>query len=316
MHRYVIKRILMLIPILLGISFIVFFIMSLTPGDPGRLILGNMASQESVNQLNDELGYNDPFFTKYFSYVSNAVKGDFGSTYRTNQPVVVSIQRRLPVTIRLVLFAMTIGICIGVPIGILSAIKQYSIADYLSTFMALFIASIPAFWLGFMSIIVFALKLGWLPSSGIETWKGYIMPSVILGIAQSAMLIRLTRSSMLEVIRQDYIRTARAKGVYENLVIYSHALRNALIPIVTVIGMSFAHGLGGTVLIETVFGLPGVGTLLVEAIRMKDLPLVMGGVLFLAMAFSITNLAVDLIYGFLDPRIKAQYSRSRSEVTS
>lgn len=311
MYRFVTKRILMLIPTLLGISFIVFTIMSLTPGDPGRLILGNTASQESVDQLNEELGFYDPFIVKYANYVKDAVTGDFGNSYRNNKPVFEEIMLKMPITIKLVIIAMTIGICIGIPIGILSAVKQYSTADYMSTFLALFIASIPTFWLGFMCIIVFSLNLKILPSSGIETWKGYIMPSIILGIGQGAMIIRLTRSSMLEVIRQDFIRTARAKGVYENLVIYRHALQNALIPIVTVIGMSFARGLGGTILIETVFGLPGVGTLLVTAIRMKDIPLVMGGVLLLAMIFSLCNLAVDLIYGFIDPRIKSQYSSSK-----
>ncbi|HEX2979712.1 MAG TPA: ABC transporter permease [Anaerolineaceae bacterium] len=307
MYRFIAKRILIMIPIILGVSFIIFAILSLTPGDPGRLILGNNASQEAVDQMNEQLGFYDPFLVKYLRYVGNALQGDFGRTYRTNEPVFAEILLRLPVTLKLVSLAILIGILFGMPIGIMSAIKQYSLGDYVSTFMALFFASIPSFWLGFMAIIIFSLNLKILPSSGIESWKGYILPSLVLGFGQSAVLIRLTRSSMLEVIRQDYIRTARAKGVYENLVIYKHALLNALIPIVTVIGMSFASGLGGTILIETVFGIPGVGLLLVEAIRMKDIPLVMGGVLLLAVIFSLTNLLVDLLYGFLDPRIRSMY---------
>ncbi len=309
MYKYVIKRILLMIPILLGITLIVFFIMSLTPGDPGRMILGQGATQEAVDKLNDEFGFYDPLPLKFGNYIIDILKGDFGVSYRTQRPVFDDLMVRLPTTLKLVILSLLIGTIIGIPIGILSAVKQYSALDVFSTFFALLIASIPTFWLGFMLIILFSLNLEILPSTGLESWKGYIMPVGIMAIGQAASLIRLTRSSMLEVIRQDYIRTARAKGVYEKIIVFKHSLRNALIPIVTVVGMSFARGLGGTLIIEKVFAIQGVGTFMFDAIGTKDIPVVMAGVIFLAAIFSLCNLIVDLLYGYLDPRIKAQYSK-------
>lgn len=314
MGKFILKRLLLMIPILLGVAFIIFSIMSLTPGDPGTLLLGMDAEPEAIRALNEKLGYYDPFFVKFFDYLKGVLVGDFGTSYRTGYPVFEEIFPKLPATITLVLFANAISLLIGIPLGILSAVKQYSLADILTTAFSLLLASIPAFWLGFMAILTFSLKLKYLPSSGIDSWKGFIMPCAIMGLAGAAGLARLVRSMMLEVIRQDYIRTARAKGVYERFVIFKHALRNALIPIVTVVGMGFARGLGGSLIIETVFGISGIGTAMIIAITTKDIPVAMAGVLMLASIFSVTNLLVDITYGFLDPRIKSQYAKRQVKV--
>lgn len=307
MSKFVLKRVLMMVPILLGVIFIIFTITSVTPGDPGTLILGPYAEQEAIRALNESLGYYDPFLVKFFNYVTDAVQGDFGTSYRTQRPVFEDIFIRMPVTLQLVVLSQLIAIAIGVPLGVMSAVKQYSIIDYATTFMSLLFASVPVFWLGFIAIMEFSVKLRWFPVGGVDTISGYVLPCLIIGISGAAGLARLVRSTMLEVVRQDYIRTARAKGTREFKVVFVHALRNALIPIVTVIGIGFARGLGGSVLIETVFGIPGVGSLMVTAIQMKDIPVVMAGVLLLAAIFSLSNLAVDLLYGFIDPRIRAHY---------
>lgn len=307
MIRFIFKRILMMIPILLGVAFIIFTITSLTPGDPGTLILGPYADQASIDALNEKLGFNDPFPLRFAKYVIKAVTGDFGVSYRTSRPVFEDIFAKMPLTLRLVLISQIFSVFVGIPLGVMSAVKQYSALDFATTFLSLLFASIPSFWLAFMAIMQFSVKLKWFPVSGAEDMRGFVLPCLILGLSGAATLARLVRSTMLEVIRQDYITTARAKGTKERLVIFAHALRNALIPIVTVIGIGFAAGLGGSVLIETVFGLPGVGSVMVTAIQMKDIPVVMAGVLLLAAIFSITNLLVDLLYGFIDPRIKAKY---------
>ncbi|HMM32356.1 MAG TPA: ABC transporter permease [Clostridia bacterium] len=307
MIRFILKRMLMMIPILLGVAFIIFTITSLTPGDPGTLILGPYADEASIHALNEKLGFNDPFLIRFGKYVVHAVTGDFGVSYRTSRPVFEEIFAKMPLTLQLVLISQVFSVFIGIPLGVMSAVKQYSALDFTTTFFSLLFASIPSFWLAFMAIMQFSVKLKWFPVSGAEDMRGLVLPCLILGLSGAATLARLVRSTMLEVIRQDYITTARAKGTKERLVIFAHALRNALIPIVTVVGIGFAAGLGGSVLIETVFGLPGVGAVMVNAIQMKDIPVVMAGVLLLATIFSVTNLLVDLLYGFIDPRIKAKY---------
>lgn len=307
MIRFILKRMLMMIPILLGVAFIIFTITSLTPGDPGTLILGPYADKAAIDALNEKLGFNDPFLLRFAKYVLHAVTGDFGVSYRTSRPVFEEIFAKMPLTLKLVLISQAFSVFVGIPLGVMSAVKQYSVLDFTTTFLSLLFASIPSFWLAFMAIMQFSVKLKWFPVSGVEDMRGFILPCLILGLSGAATLARLVRSTMLEVIRQDYIITARAKGTKERLVIFAHALRNALIPIVTVIGIGFAAGLGGSVLIETVFGLPGVGSVMVTAIQMKDIPVVMAGVLLLATIFSVTNLLVDLLYGFIDPRIKAKY---------
>ncbi|WP_291258564.1 nickel ABC transporter permease [Fusobacterium sp.] len=307
MHKYVLKRILLLIPVLLGVSLLVFAIMSLTPGDPAQLILGENAPKAAVLKLREEMGLNDPFFMQYFRFVKNAIMGDFGRSYTTGREVFGEIFARFPNTLILAVIGIIISVCIGIPIGIISATRQYSFLDSFSMVIALLGVSMPVFWLGLMLILTFSVKLGWLPSGGYNGLSSIVLPAITLGVGSAAIITRMTRSSMLEVIRQDYIRTARAKGVTEKVVINKHALKNALIPIITVVGLQFGHLLGGAVLTESVYSWPGVGRLMVDAIRQKDTPTVLAAVVFLAAAFSVVNLLVDILYAYVDPRIKSQY---------
>ena len=300
----------MLIPVILGISFIIFSIMSLSPGDPARLILGENASEEQVHELRIQMGLDNPFVIRYADYIFDAVRGDFGKSYRNGIPVFEEIFSRFPNTIKLAFWGITLSIVIGIPVGIISAVKQYTIIDSLSLVAAMLLTSIPAFWLGLMLILVFSLKLDLLPTTGVDTWKNFVMPSVTLAAGTMATLIRMTRSTMLEVIRQDYIRTAKAKGAGERRIVFKHALRNALLPVVTVIGINFGFQLGGAMIIETVFAMPGLGTLMITSVRMRDTPMVMASVLFVAVAIGITNLAVDILYAYIDPRIRAQYAKN------
>ncbi|MBV1758205.1 MAG: ABC transporter permease [Dethiosulfatibacter sp.] len=311
MLKYIIRRIMLMIPVILGVSFIVFFIMSFTPGDPARLILGESATFEDIANLREEMGLNDNFFLRYFRYIKDAVFNfNFGNSYSTKQPVTIELFERFPSTLRLAFGSTLLMVAIGVPVGIISAVKQYSLIDKISLISALLLTSMPAFWLGLMLILLFSLKLGWLPATGVDTLVHFVLPCVTLAAAMMASLIRMTRSNMLEVIRQDYIRTARAKGAKEMIVIYKHALRNALLPVITIIGLNFGGLLGGTMIIESVFAMPGLGTLTINAIRMKDTPTVMSSILFVAIFAGIINLIVDILYVYVDPRIKSQYSKS------
>lgn len=307
MLKYIGRRLLMLIPVLLGVTFIVFSIMYMTPGDPAQLILGESAPPEAVAELRAEMGLDDPFIVQYGRFVANAVQGDFGKSYTTKRDVFSEIFARFPNTLKLAGVGVALAIAIGIPVGIISATRQYSLLDTTSMIGALLGVSMPNFWLGLMLILLFSVNLGWLPSSGSESFMHIILPAFTLGTGSAAIITRMTRSSMLEVIRQDYIRTARAKGVAEKKVINKHALKNALIPVITVIGLQFGYLLGGAVLTETVFSWPGVGRLLVEAIRQKDTPTVLASVVFMATTFSFVNLLVDVLYAYVDPRIKSQY---------
>ncbi|MTI14039.1 nickel ABC transporter permease [Sansalvadorimonas verongulae] len=308
MHKFIFKRLILLVPVLLGVSLLVFAIMSFTPGDPAQLILGENAPAPAVEALREEMGLNDPFIMRYANFVGNAVTGDMGRSYTTGREVATEIFDRFPNTLILAALGTIIAIVIGVPVGILSATRQYSWIDSSSMIMALLGVSMPNFWLGLMLILVFSVTLGWLPSGGFMGWSSLILPALTLGTGSAAIITRMTRSSMLEVIRQDYIRTARAKGVAENVVINKHALKNALIPVITVVGLQFGYLLGGAVLTETVYSWPGVGRMMVDAIRQKDSPTVLATVVFLATTFSLVNLSVDILYGFVDPRIKSQYA--------
>ena len=299
-----------MIVVVLGISFIVFTIMNLTPGNAAQLILGQSASPEQVAKLEAELGLTDPFFVRYFDYMVNAVQGDLGTSYQTGLSVWGEIMARFPLTLTLAAVAMFFAALIGVPVGVISAVRQYSFVDGVSTVAALIFASIPSFVLGLILMLVFALNLEWFPATGIQDISGYVLPAVTLSTATMATLVRMTRSTMLEVLKQDYIRTARAKGAEEKSVVLKHSLRNALLPIVTVIGVDFGYLLGGTVVIESVFAASGLGTLLITAIRMKDTPVVMGAIMFITIAYSLVNLVVDVIYAYIDPRIKSQYERA------
>lgn len=304
MLKYISKRIIYLIPVLIGIVFLVFTIMYFSPGDPAKLILGDRAPEEQVAALRHELGLDLPYYQQLFNYIKNAIHGDFGNSYQLRMPVWDIIKLRFPLTLQLTTFTMLIAVLIGVPVGILSAVKQYSVIDALSVIFALLMASIPAFWLGMLLMLLFSLNFGWLPSSGYEGVKWLILPSITLGFINCATIMRMTRSSMLEVVRQDFIRTARAKGATEKRVVFRHALKNAIIPVITVVGTAFGSSLGGAVVTETVFGLPGMGTQIITAIRQKDNPVVLASVIVIALAFSLVNLIVDILYTYVDPRIR------------
>ena len=310
MHKYVVKRILMTIPVLLGAVFLVFAIMQLTPGDPGTLILGITAKPEDIAALNHRLGADLPFFEQFFNYLKGIVLHfDFGSSYRSGKPVFDSILSRFPTTFRLALFTMLLSSLIGISLGIVSAVKQYSWLDNLLTTLAMFFSAMPGFWLGLMLMVLFSLKLRWLPFGGVDSWKSYVLPVITLSLGAAASQMRLTRSTMLETIRQDYIRTANAKGASETSVVWKHALKNALMPVVTVIGVDFGYLMGGTVLVETVFSMSGIGTLMITSIRNQDVPQIQGTILFLAVCICATMLAVDIVYAFIDPRVKLRYTK-------
>ena len=313
MIKYVIKRILLMIPILFMVIFIVYFLLDLAPGNPGMIILGESASMEDIEALNEELGYNDPFIVRFFNYIKDLViDHDFGTSWRTGRDVMSEVLLRFPTTFRLAAFGVILAALIGVPIGIVSAVKQYSAVDSISRVLAMLLAAFPPFWLGMLLILLFALKLGWLPSSGISTPQSYILGVFTIAIPQASILLRFSRSTMLETIRQDYIRTARAKGVPERTVIIKHGLRNALLPIVTVLGDAFGRLLGGVVIIESVFAIPGMGQFALTSILTKDVPQVMASVIFLSAVFCLIMLVVDVLYIFIDPRIKSAYTARKS----
>lgn len=312
MHKFILNRILMMLPVLLGVSLVVFSMMYFTPGDPARMILGETASETEVRELREEMGLNDPFLLQYGRYLKKAVfEGDLGTSYVTGRPVVTEIVARFPTTMLLAVLSVFISVLIGIPTGIVSATRQYSLFDNLAMIFALVGVSMPNFWQGLVLIIVFSLHLGWLPASGFYGPAYWILPALTIGTSTAATITRMTRSSMLEVIRQDYIRTARAKGQTELVVILKHALKNALIPIITVIGLQLGRGLGGAILTESIFSIPGLGKLMVDSIKARNYPVVQGGVLFIAVMFSFINLLVDVLYAYADPRIKSQYKRGR-----
>lgn len=309
MSRYVLKRLVMLIPVLIGVTFLVYFIISLSPGDTAAMLAGEDADAATIEALRHELGLDQPVIVQYAKYMLNLLQGDMGNSYKTGRPVTNMIVSSFPNTAKLAFWSILVAVGIALPIGIISATKQYSMFDNVGMVVALIGVATPNFWLGLMMIILFSLNLGWLPSGGNKGWSSYIMPAITLGTGDAALITRMTRSSMLEVIRADYIRTARAKGVPENKVVYQHALRNALIPVVTAIGLQFGSLLGGATLTETVFAWPGIGRSTVDSIKTKDTTQVLGNIVVLTITFSCVNLLVDILYAFIDPRIKAQYKK-------
>lgn len=331
MLKYIGQRLLLLIPVLLGVSIFVFLVLHLFTADPATVMLGQHATAEQVEALRKQLGLDDPIYQQFGRFLIDIIQGDFGRSLMTRAPVLEEIMARFPATIELALSAIIIASVVGIAVGVISAVRQYSIFDYLSMLGALMGVSMPIFWLGLMLIILFSVTLGWLPVSGrvaigmepevitnfyiidsiitgnwealTSTLRHLALPAIALASYSTAIIARMTRSTMLEVIRQDYIRTARAKGLSERIVTYKHALRNALIPIVTVIGLQMGSLLAGAVLTETVFSWPGIGSLLVNAILAGDYPLVQGCVIFIATVYVLVNLVVDVLYAFLDPRI-------------
>lgn len=307
--RYILKRILMLIPILIGVILIVFILMQLTPGDAAQTILGAQASQEAIDNLRQEMGLNDPLPVQFGRYLLGIVRLDFGASLKDGTPVLTKLMAALPYTIELTIAAIILALCVGVPLGIVSATHQYSIFDKLATVFALFSYSTPNFWLSIMLILAFAVNLRWFPVSGSGGIEYLVLPMIALGTQTAGVFARMTRSSMLEAMNQDYIRTLRAKGLAERSIVYKHALKNALIPIITIVGLQLGVLLGGALLTETVFAWPGIGRLMIDSIRSKDTNVVQGGVIMTASMFIIINLIVDLIYAYADPRVKAEYKR-------
>ncbi len=303
MFVYIIRRLLQMIPVLLGVILVVFLIMQMVPGDPAVLLAGEGASAETIANIRTQLGLDQPVMVQYFHYVTDVASGDLGTSLRSNLPVFEEIMARLPATIELAIASIFVTIVLGMIAGIISATKQYSAADITIMIVALLGVSLPSFWLGLSLIYYFSVKLHLLPVAGWGTWKHVILPAITLGTGGAAIVARMTRSSMLDVVRQDYIRTAKAKGLREQVIIYKHALKNALIPIITVVGLQFGYLLGGTVLVESVFAINGLGRLIVDAIRMRDLPVVQGGVLIASIIFVFVNLLVDVLYRYFNKRI-------------
>lgn len=312
MIQFVLKRLLMMIPVLLGVTFIVFSLLHLAPGDPATLALSLNATEEDKEIWRAENGLDDPFIVQFGRYCYNVfLKLDFGKSYATNRSISAEIFSRLPKTMTIGFIAVFLGQFVGIPIGILSAVKQYSWQDNLVMVIALIGVSMPPFWSGLMLSIIFALKLGWLPATGLYGPIYYILPTVTIALSGMATTARMTRSCMLDVIRQDYIVTARAKGVSERTVISKHALKNAMVPIITQMGMGFCMVVGGAMVTEAVFAIPGIGSYMVNSIKSMDYPAVLGSVLAVAFTASIVLLLMDLCYAFVDPRIRSQYKSKR-----
>lgn len=311
MTKFVIKRILMLIPVLIGVSFIVFAILSLTPGDPAQLILGADADPALLAAKRAELGLNAPFLVRYLKYLGGLFTGDLGVSYRTGLPVIEELLLRLPKTLIIAVGGIGLSVAIGIPLGMASAIKQYSVADYFARVIALLLTAIPTFWLGLMLLLQVVLKWGLLPATGADSWRNFVLPIVTLGASATATLTRTTRSSMLEVIRQEYIMTAKAKGVPQRRIITGHMIRNGILPVVTIVGMNIGTQIGGTVVIENIFDIPGMGSLIISSVRVKDIPTTVSSIVFVAAFIGIMNLVVDILYSFIDPRIKTQHFGER-----
>lgn len=307
MLKYIGRRLLMLLPVMLGVVVIVFSLMYITPGDPVDSLLGDSVTPEAAAALREELGLNGGYFERLFSYVNNLLHGNLGLCYQTKQPVATRIADAFPYTLKLAVLGVAFSVAFGLIVGIISAVFQYSFFDYFSMFICMIGNAMSSFWLALLLLLIFSLQLGWFPASGFTSVKQMILPAFTVGFHSAASIARMTRSSMLEVIRQDYIDTARAKGQKEGRIVLGHALKNALIPVITTIGMQFGNLLGGSVLIESIFVIPGVGKMMVDAVKFRNFPVVQGSVLTVAIAFCIVNLCVDILYALVDPRIRSQY---------
>ena len=310
MARYTIKRLLLIIPIMLCVIIIVYSIISFIPGDPGRRMLGAGATQEQVDLMNHQLGYDLPFLQRLVRYIGDVVlRFDFGTSWQDSTPVVTVIARNFPYTLRLAVLQTLFYSVIGISLGVLSAVKQYSAVDNILRVISMALAAFPGFWVYMIAILVFSLYLGLVPSNGVSTWQCYILPVACSSILSASGLQRMTRTTMLETIRQDYVRTARAKGCGEMTVIWRHAFLNAVLPIINQVGLSFGAMLGGTVIAETVFAMPGLGSVIINAINAKDVPLVMGCAIFLAVIFCVLVVLLDLLSAAVDPRVKIKLTR-------
>jgi peptide/nickel transport system permease protein len=303
MRTFLLRRLWQSLVVLLGVSFVVFLILHLT-GDPALVLLSPEATAEDVRRFREAMGFNDPFLVQYWRFLTGALRGDFGQSVRHGEPAFGLVVERLPATFELAGAALLLALVLSIPVGIVSAVHRNTVLDYVSTVVALLGQSMPTFWLGIMLILLLSVQLQWLPSSGRGGWEHLILPAVTLGLFTTARITRLTRSGMLEVLNQDYIRTARAKGVSNPPVVWKHALKNAAIPIVTIVGIELGTLLGGSVITETIFAWPGVGRLSVQAINNRDYPVVQASVFLLATTFVVVTLLVDVVYTYLDPRIR------------
>ena len=311
MTRYLIRRLIQTVPVLFGVSLLAFAIMHVVPGDPVRLIAGPDAPESVVQRVRTELGLERPLYVQYWSFLTRAVQGDLGRSLRSRAPVVDEIMRRFPATLELTTVSMLMAVAVGLPLGLIAAVRRSTWIDYLSMATSLSSLSMPIFWVAIVAIWLFSLQLGWLPVSGragpVWEWDGFrhiLLPAATLATTSIAIISRLTRSGMLDVLGREYVTTARAKGVSPVSVVGKHALKNALIPVVTVVGLQYGFLLGGAVVTETIFAWPGVGRLAMQAILQRDYPVVQGCVLLVALAFVLVNLLVDVLYGWLDPRIR------------
>lgn len=300
MLKFIVRRLLQLVPVLIGVTFLVFIMLHITPGDPAEVLAGEGATVETIENINERLGLNEPLHQQYLSFLSNAVQFDFGTSWRTGREVSSEIAPRFFVTLELAIYSTILSVFLGVIAGVISAVRRYSLTDVTIMLVALFGLSMPNFWLGLMLMQWFAVKLDWLPATGWGSGSQVILPVIALGTAGAAIIARMTRSSMLEIISQDYIRTARAKGVTEKVVIYRHALRNAMIPVVTVVGLQFGYLLGGAVLTETVFAINGLGRLVVDRIASRDFPVIQASILVIA----ITICLCECIGGYFIPNFE------------
>ncbi len=304
MLEYTVRRVLVALPAILGVIVIVFAMVRLAPGDPALLLAGEFADQATVERVRERFGLDRPMHEQFIAFVGNLAQGDLGRSTRTNRPVVEDLATFFPNTLELALGGILVAILIGIPAGVISAVRRNTWVDAVVTFLALLGVSMPVFWFGLLAILFFSVNLGWFPVAGRGTLSHLVLPAITLGVSSTAIIARMTRSSMLEVLDQDYVRTARAKGVLRSSVVVKHALRNALVPVVTVGGLEFGRLMAGAVLTETVFTWPGIGRLLVDSILARDYPVVQGAVLVIATAFIFVNLLVDLVYGLIDPRIR------------
>ena len=308
MLRYILKRILLIIPVVLGITFFIYIVLALAPGDPVTLMLGSDASQEQLTAMRHELGLDQNVFIRYLQYMKSVLRGNFGTSWLNGRPVLNEFIQRIPHTFALAVNSLIITIVFGISMGILAAARHNTLMDNMTLVFALVFSSIPSFWCGLMFQIIFALNLGWLPSMGVGSIRHMILPAFTLSMISLAGQVRMTRSSMLDVLNMDYIRTARAKGAGEFRVIIHHAFRNGLLPVVTNLGILFANAFGGAIVTETIFAIPGIGVYMINAAKARDVPIVMGVIIFVAIIVALINLVTDLIYAFIDPRVKIGYT--------
>ena len=313
MTRYIVKRVLLFIPILLGISFIAMILIDITPGDPVTIIAGWDAKPEEIAKIADDLGLDRPIFVRYFEFVRKAISGDLGVTFYTKRPVMPDITSRFPYTALLAGMSVVLSMVMGVPLGIYAATHQYSWKDNAAIFISLALVSMPSFWLAMMLVRLIAVDLGWLPVQGIRQWTGWILPTFSIAAGYAASISRQSRSNMLQVIREDYIVTARAKGQSETVIKYRHALKNACIPLVMTVGSLFGMALGGSLIVEVIFSMPGLGQYMLTGLVNRDYPVIQGTVLFMSAIFCTVMLLIDIAFAFIDPRIRSQYVRRRAK---